>query len=365
MLQDEVFAILDELSKMSIIDMVYYDVKEDCKHFYYDMAVEELRYLDKPINLPPYEKMSPLQKMCVYRISTVKYDADAALRSNIIYRLAFSKIENVEDLDRRINDPNFWFKTKIKTEKEEQILLYRGDTMNSFATTVYELIGGNNVPTRVLENYGSDSKRISEDGHNFIRLVHTVGNFIPVAQSFNTGRSKLTQDYWDLTLKGIFKYYSAKTETEQTEALERILGKNQKKLGEDQKKITDAKLWLNVFGTCQDGWNKFVERNYLQPFVTRKDDNSYGKPRELWEGHFATWEEFLKLESDERTKNEKMLVPSKDNNFKQFEEFFKNTSRVIQERGFLIATAVKQRLNSEKFDKNEFYEKLTGKKANE
>lgn len=354
MLKDEVFAILDELSQMSKEDMVNYDVKEDCKHFYYDTAVEELRYLDKPIRLQPYDELSPLQKMCVYRISTVDYDADASLRSNIIYALVFSKIENVKKLNRKVQEPYFWFETKRETETEERTLLYRGDTMNSFATTVNELIGGNNVATKVLENYDSHSENISEDGQNFIRLVHTMGNFIPVVRSFNVGRSTLTQDYWDLTLERIYEYYSAKTETEQTEALENILGKSQRKI--TQKKITDAKLWLGVF----DSWEDFVERNYLQPFLDKN-----GKPIQLWEGHFTNWKEFLKLEPDERPKNKKMLLPSKDENFKQFEEFFTNTSRMIQERGFLIATAVKQRLNSEEFDREKFFAELTGKKADE
>ncbi len=43
--------------------------------------------------------------------------------------------------------------------------------------------------------------------------------------------------------------------------------------------------WLSGYGDGQEGWNQFVERNFQQDFVNQ-EGSGYGQPKELWRGHF-------------------------------------------------------------------------------
>lgn len=48
------------------------------------------------------------------------------------------------------------------------------------------------------------------------------------------------------------------------------------------------KQWLNSFqDDGKPSWQCFIEKNYLQDFVNQNEDGSYGKPKELWRGHFS------------------------------------------------------------------------------
>src|SRR5690606_16308890 len=103
----------------------------------------------------------------------------------------------------------------------------------------------------------------------FCQLTHTVGNFLPVPKSFNAGRSMKTDDFWDLTLYNLYKWYEAKHE----QYLNNFLTKNAD--------LSIVKQWLSQF----DSWSTFVKSNYLEMYL-EDSNNSNSEPKELWEGHF-------------------------------------------------------------------------------
>lgn len=162
-----------------------------------------------------------------------------------------------------------------------------GDTMNS-ANTIFNKFArlspyGNSVPDKgilgVISLYYADTdfKKYldkSKELVNFINVYHTIGNYIPVPKGVNVWKANTFNDCFDLFLAYIYNYYNA------SEILNRNENSNISLKGTVFKNI---KGWLDEFGS----WDDFVEKNYLSPFVRPGEDGkAYGKPKELWEGHF-------------------------------------------------------------------------------
>lgn len=156
---------------------------------------------------------------------------------------------------------------------------------------------------------------------DFISVYHTIGNFMPVPKGCNGPRGEgVTKDFWDLALKIIYEYY---------------LGINNnivKIVGED--KTEDYRKWLNKFGKGQKGWKNFIKTNFLEPFV----ESNYGKPLELWHGHFARFEELLKGKKKTGKDDESYVLPD----INQVEQYFKNACDRIRDRGNLMVKALKK-----------------------
>ena len=139
----------------------------------------------------------------------------------------------------------------------------------------------------------------------FLECVYTIGNFIPVplVPNFNTCRSGLCRDYWDLTLLAIYRHYEKNGE-EKSEAWQELLSRE------------GVRHWLDGYGS----WDAFVEHNFLQDFV-HKERVPYGKPKPLWRGHLD---------------DEAKVMPKED----QFEDFFTTATNWITARGKKIAGAL-------------------------
>lgn len=221
------------------------------------------------------------------------FDYDASLFSNCVYRMTIFS-DHPECLIRHSQGYEYVLQSGDSC--------YRGDTMNSWQTTLNKFDEVGHWP--VYPAYVTE----------FMNVVYTIGNFIPVplVPSFNKWRNSLVRDYWDLTLRAIYRLYTGglpgKFEEENWDKW--------RKLFEDEK----IELWLGQYGKGQQGWDNFVERNFLQDFVGLIEGGGYGKPKELWKGHF--------------TGNVKPTQPQ------QFEQFFTNASSWILARGNRIAIAV-------------------------
>lgn len=199
-----------------------------------------------------------------------------------------------------------------------------GDTMNSVNTTLNQAFPEDKSIKCRVRKYADKDKKDEflskfdkvEGLKKFISLYHTIGNFIPFPYGCNGPRGTgKTNDYWDLALLCIYKYYKLKEE----KWIEAIVG---------NKKDYFIK-WLKGFGS----WDNFVEKNYLQDFVrvnesTKDEDQKYGSPKELWEKHLK---EFDSKEFDFKEFEDKEAVLPTDK--EQIEQFCKNASEWILARG--------------------------------
>lgn len=233
------------------------------------------------------------------RSSGYDYDYDASFFANLIYQNTIFPDGKIEPKSK----DRYEFEYVIRCDGT----CYRGDTMNSWKTTVNEfIIQTNGKQTVSPDDLIDDPAELPPCGTLFLNLVYTIGNFIPVpvTSNFNTNRSKLSKDYWDLTLLEIYRYYMEVESSEEWRTL-----------------MNESKDWLGPNG--EKNWNHFVEKYFLQDFVKQKADGGYGPPKELWDGHFT---------GD--------ILPQKQ---KDFGQFFTNASAWILARGMRLVLALEKR----------------------
>ena len=155
-----------------------------------------------------------------YKMAIIQFDYDVSLRNIIIYALAF---DYVIKKDSYIN--MYKFNLFEIVQKDNPKYKFRGDTMNSYSTTMhkylnkikdfdiskYDDFGDARWEAAILDNYDVFIKSIPKSALKFIELNHKLGNFIPMMFindcSLNVGRYSATKDYWDLTLLYIYKWY--------------------------------------------------------------------------------------------------------------------------------------------------------------
>jgi hypothetical protein len=360
---------LKELQNEEIQEMVNYDIKNE-------WLTDILKYINKNVKkkLSKREtefdagKISEWEKMCCYQLARLKIDCDVSLRNITMYALAFPFVleeknsSSGEIMTRKIRlQAKGTSKYEICSDNEDGYK-YRGDTMNSYSTTMNEflrLYGDNSTnPTVliinegkrnkgkfmtnyseweecVLDNYPHFESRLSKPTEAFIRLNHTLGNFIPVPfrqenEEFNRPRGTgKTKDYWDLALLKIYNWYDAINKEKPEEA-----DKYLKELMTSPENIKLCKEWLEGF-TTDDGkpsWDIFVVSNYMQDFVNDGDaEGHFSMPKELWAGHF-----------------ENNDLPKRNEDFNQF---FTNASEWIEARGERIAISVKKNLGNDELVK--------------
>ncbi|MDO4842602.1 MAG: hypothetical protein Q3982_08020 [Phoenicibacter congonensis] len=207
--------------------------------------------------------------------------------------------------------------TEIKYELKNGITTYRGDTMTSAWVPIKNYIklklGVNSNPKGdswklyFLRNIGEIE--LSEEAGRFLRLTHSIGNFIPVPMGFNVGRSGYygNWDSWDLTLTHIFNWYADNTDSvklHDNSALRRLFEYAQENYMDFT--VRKCEVWLESFGT----WESFVKKNYLDAFVDEQ-----GVPRKFYSAHSL----------------DRPIAKSK--NIEEFEMFFKTCNECIEQRG--------------------------------
>lgn len=322
-LEEKIFGILKMLQKMPVPEMMQFDVRD----YEFRRVVEEARLKSKEKSnalAADFKEYENLSNNIVVKTAIGKkwaqsrmldFDYDASLFANCVYWLAMFQGKEPGPIV---------YKPEHKDKKNEYEftcdgICRRGDTMNSWATTLNAFFNVTRYQVFLAPSF-FETQLLPEYIAEFMNIVYTIGNFIPVPfksrkeGEFNSPRGKSTsQDYWDLALLCIYNYYT----TEKPDDLkERIL------INSDNNVALCTK-WLDGFGKGPDGWNHFVEQNFLQDFVNQENDG-YGRPKALWNGHF------------ENQGNK----PSGE----QFSEFFTNASAWILARGVRIALAVKDQL---------------------
>lgn len=341
-MKEEIIKILNKLRKMSQEEIQEYDIKNQMAGF--------------PI------KGGGLKSICLYKLAQ-DFDCDSMLYTIVCCWLAFGL-----SFDKKSKKyiSNGYIPNKINNyyglsyEFVGNDFNYRGDTMNSYGNTFHEFLriyphfnekisndtfiyrakngkyGTNSrynyLKTKnhweicILDNYNYFKYIIAKkvpSADNFFNLTHTIGNMIlcPVTQelNFNTMRGlykTFSKDYWDIALLCIYNDYhkiQSKTYT-----LSNLLKNN--------KATKLAEKWLTE---KVGSWEKFIKINYLQSFVDENNDN---KPRVLWDKH---------LEENSS------ILPTIEN----CDEYFKNASEMIKQRGEKIAKKIKDVLNNMTNDK--------------
>lgn len=261
------------------------------------------------------------------------YDYDASLYSNYIFwktmfsDIAVCPIEHAGGYQYTIRSNGVSF---------------RGDTMNSWATTLHEffrLYGGgeagylnglvkndspgiNNGKWRIPRN-GPDWDKFLSMPENykralpsyiteFMKVIYTPGNFIPIPHGCNVYTLK---DYFDLKLYCIYNWYQDHLDSHIMSVINDSTCQHS-----IQCRLQTYKGWLESF----TDWDTFVRRYALQPFVSI-EGSRFGRPRELWDGHFESWRELPRTEGE-------------------FEQFFVNAKVRILARGTLVAKKLMEEL---------------------
>ena len=203
-------------------------------------------------------------------------------------------------------------KSYVKYELTNGKLIYRGDTMTSAWVPIKNYIKlmmhVQTIPEQDMwELYffrNTGKIELPSEAGRFLQLTHSVGNFIPVPEGFNKGRSGeyAKWDFWDLTLNQIFMWYNDNADLTKSrchDALNRLFT-----YADDKDVVGRCEAWLEMFGT----WENFIKENYLEAFI-----NEQGMPKVFFFGH--------------------SLDDPLPKTFEEFETFFKNVNECIEQRG--------------------------------
>lgn len=245
-----------------------YDMRKQSKEEFVDYDFKDEAVIPGT-NEKAYKSEKPLEKYNEYKRADDFFDCDVCLKALTIYAKVFpyANVGEVQEQDSKWNKNGF--KYQIGTGDR---LHYTGDTLLSAQTTMneyFKMHGENTVlPYEAIE---------------FLRTVHTAGNFIPSPcgnnGSVNGPRGTgVARDYPDLYLLAIYNDLTNQELYGWT--LERILGKNTADV---------CREMLSKFEGKDTGerWIKFINVNLLQDSIKILDDHRYGEPKELWKGHFC------------------------------------------------------------------------------
>lgn len=312
-LESKIFDILKKLQKMSVSEMMRFDVRD---YEFRRVVAESL--VELKADFEEYENPSNniVVKTAIGKKwalgGTLNFDYDASLFTTCVYLLAMFPNKTPSSMEL-ISENEYRFTFDGKN-------YYRGDTMNSWLTTLNAFFNKRGYQYLHAPSF-FETHLLPEYIAEFMTIVYTIGNFFPLPRKLNLPRGSRgkSKDYWDLALLAIYQHYK-KTEDEayKPEFAECTL----EWVFDTENEETCIK-WLCSF----NGWNHFVEQNFLQDFVHEdKENGGYGRPKELWKGHFEN----------------QGCMPSGE----QFSEFFTNASAWILARGMRIAPEVKKQLEN-------------------
>lgn len=261
--------VIEKLLSLTKDEFIRHDVVEDCVN----------PHTQKPL-LNGDE--TPMEKYQKFKNAEFDYDADVSIQAMCVAREAY------QPLFEKGGDKEGWFfypqddydykynkeRLKLEIRNAGKTYTYRGDTMNTIATTLKEF-------RRIF----GTAAALPEEADRLADLYHTFGNFMLLpyrsGASINQIRGiKESHDYFDLYLLAVYNsYFTSAVKAEKVWEMADVLGENSA--------LTLFFEYLaQVYGMEKSGWKHFVEYNLLQDYVEVNPDGSYGKPKELWKGHF-------------------------------------------------------------------------------
>lgn len=337
------FSELTEMEKMNMaVEHVF--MKNEEEFIKYDVVSDCIN----PNNNRPLVKTgdSILSKYYAFRHNKIDYDADASLEANIVYERVFYPIINRLDekrIRKQCDNEGRYNKYGLKYELGEPDckggLSFRGDTMNSVATT------NRAYYWRHEEAHMQEEFPWPKEALRLIESYHTMGNFmiLPWRDGFSVNQARgcgESKDYFDLYLMAIYNFFLEENGKKPANEISlKFLLKYNHKL------CTFFKIYLTMFidddncypekhGQFIDdiedncivrsqvlpGWQSFVEKNLFQDFVNPNEYGQHGIPKELWSNHFKEYKANNGL-------------PRKE---EQFLEFWQNAADLIEKRSARI-----------------------------
>lgn len=269
--------------------------------------------------------MTPLKKMCCYKIAAdaLGIDCDVSLFSVVIYRLLFPVSGTYIEPQKRTRNEKYQL-TGLD-------FICVGDTMNSYATVTRNYIRSHYqnetmyMPNRkghlkweyrnvsyqnpfevaILDHYKDIERLLPNYIKDFLEVVHTIGNILPVPKDcFNVPRNKFTNDYWDITLEGIYQ-----------NKFEKIIGPSTRARWSRKENVEASRKWFQNYGN----WRAFVEKTYMQDFV---DEN------------------LVPILLCKKKKNRHSVwIPTDEI---EYENFYTNVKAMISKRGKFLASKLKE-----------------------
>lgn len=324
----EVLTVYEKIRGKTEEEFITYDVFLDCIH--------------PGTGRPLTQKTdSALDRYNTFRNSDIDYDADVSLEANCIYEMVYQDLfagEGRKTILRQPYDACFnrhGLKYEIGDADGKGRMSFRGDTMNSVATTNRAYLDFCNDKGTVIRE---DEACWPKEALEFMNMYHTPGNFMLLPytnrRSINAARGRgSSADYFDLFLMAVYNFFCTQegTGVEKEITLSYIFG-TERLVGtffaDYLMRFTEVDL-RNTSRRIIYGWEAFVRINLLQDFVESKD-GCFGRPKELWKGHFDAC-------------NRGLVRPQTTD---QFKAYWRNASEMIRRRGARIYRAIQDHYHS-------------------
>ncbi|MCR5734149.1 MAG: hypothetical protein K6G22_06010 [Lachnospiraceae bacterium] len=297
---------------------------------------------------------STLTRFYKFRKNEIDYDADSSIEANVIYENVFGRIMNrIEKkvIRRQYDNNDLYNKFGLKYELGEPDcrggVSFRGDTMNSVATTTRAYFWAHKEMHRTRKR---EDFPWPKEAQNLMDLYHTPGNFmvLPYIKDISINKSRgvgNTRDYFDLFLLAVYNFFLEKNgQTPEEKMSLRYMFNNDERtelfmtyylmpyINDDMRRfdtipcqlVDDIEDSSRLIDYVVPGWESFVEKNYLQDFVSTGHYDHYSKPLELWRGHFEE-------------KSIRYALPCQE---EEFFEFWENAADRIKKRSARIYDAL-------------------------
>lgn len=265
----------ERMMKKTVAEFINYDVVDDC--------------IDPETGKPLINKEdSIIERYYAYRNSKLDYDADVSLEANVLYKELFPFVDwfGKKVIRPQTSYNKEFLKYELRGPECEGEISFRGDTMNSVAT----------VNRFFYKEYKVDNDFVwPAEALEFIKIYHNPGNFMilpfKIDCSPNSARGiSASRDFFDLFLLAIYNFFleASGQQVCSKVTLEWVFDKN-KEVENFMRNYLEAYIEHAKNGVL-DGWDSFVRLNILENFVTDDGNGHYGKPKELWTGHFESVE---------------------------------------------------------------------------
>lgn len=196
-LENKILGILKKLQKMTASEMMRFDVRD---YEFRRVVADALAELEADFE----EYKNPSNNIVVKtaigkkwaQVGMLDFDYDASLFANCVYLLAM--FPNKAPSSMGPNSKNAKNEYKFTFDGENY---YRGDTMNSWATTLNAFFGVRSNQKFLVPGF-FEAHLLPEYITNFMTIVYTIGNFFPLPKALNIPRGSRarSKDYWDLAL---------------------------------------------------------------------------------------------------------------------------------------------------------------------